>query len=196
MRICETCGKHITDGCMTNDDGDFYTHEGDCFVQYMDKTYGEHQWMHIDNSEGAEDGWGGYYLVSEPNEEGFVGTGIYYTEMEEEVSFEMLQERCLDDPDNNPRAVEHIYSKVPINEPDSGRKKYPYILYMIMDDPEDPFLMVRQFDNAKTVLWRGRRSDIQKESWWKFDDVFDPDYEYWIVVQPGREWKEDLEDEE
>lgn len=30
MKTCDHCGKPITFGCMTNDQGDFYIHE-ECF---------------------------------------------------------------------------------------------------------------------------------------------------------------------
>lgn len=81
MRTCETCGQPITFGCMTDGSGDWYTHEGPCFYCYMDKTYGEHNWMCLGGN--AEDGEGGYYLASDANE-GYSGTGIYYTEYEED----------------------------------------------------------------------------------------------------------------
>lgn len=78
-RICITCGKEVTAG-MTNDFGDFYAHEGKCFNKYMNKVYGKHKWMGIEN----EDECGGFYLVAENNNCGYRGTGIYYTEWEED----------------------------------------------------------------------------------------------------------------
>lgn len=83
MRICDFCGQPITFGCMTDGSGDWFVHEGPCFVQWMDKTYGEHSWMVIDDTDYATDGCDGYYLVAHPNDRGFCGTGIYYTEYEE-----------------------------------------------------------------------------------------------------------------
>ena len=81
MRICEICGKKVIAG-MTNDCVDFYVHEGKCFEKYMDKTYGKHKWMELGG--GEEDGEGGYYIYSEDCAGGYMGTGIYYTEWEEE----------------------------------------------------------------------------------------------------------------
>lgn len=81
-RICATCGKPITFGCMTDDTGDFYTHIDKCFEKYMDKTYGKHRWMEKGDGEGDE--YGGYYLASSEAVGGYQGTGIYYTEFEED----------------------------------------------------------------------------------------------------------------
>ena len=78
MKVCETCGKPITCGCMTDGNGDWYTHEGKCFHKYMDKTYGKHRWMELGN--GLEDEYGGYYIVTADTFDGTQGTGIYYTE--------------------------------------------------------------------------------------------------------------------
>lgn len=77
-RICTTCGKPITFGCMTCDGGDFYAHEGKCFTKYMNKTYGKHKWMVKGDYQPGE--WGGYYLYSENVVGGCEDTGIYYTE--------------------------------------------------------------------------------------------------------------------
>ncbi len=82
MRICTTCGKCITAG-MTNGEGDFYTHEGKCFTKYMNKTYGKHKWMEL--GVGVTDGQGGFYIHTyDGNMNGFEGTGIYWTEWEED----------------------------------------------------------------------------------------------------------------
>ena len=76
MRKCATCGKLVTAG-MTDQYGDFYAHEGKCFNQYMNKTYGKHQWMEL----GAEDALGGYYIYTDDtNNAGYNDTGIFYTE--------------------------------------------------------------------------------------------------------------------
>lgn len=78
MRICEVCGRPVKSG-MTNDGGDFYVHE-ECFEKYMDETYGKHKWMEIN-----DDGYGGYYICSDDSVTGgYVGTGIYYTEWEDD----------------------------------------------------------------------------------------------------------------
>lgn len=83
MRICATCGKRITFGCMQDNDGSFYTHEGKCFFSYMDKTYGEHRWMYRGVKANVYDG--GYYLVTnDENTSGFDDPGIFYTEYETE----------------------------------------------------------------------------------------------------------------
>lgn len=80
-RPCEICLKQVNAG-MTNDCCDFYVHEGKCFEKYMDNTYGKHKWMALGN--GEEDGYGGYYIHMADVVGGFEGTGIYYTEWEEE----------------------------------------------------------------------------------------------------------------
>ena len=77
MRICSTCGKQVTEG-MTMDGGEFYAHEGKCFNKYMNKTYGKHKWMALGGTK--MDSYGGYYIYAADNEDGFEGTGIYYTE--------------------------------------------------------------------------------------------------------------------
>ena len=82
MRICETCGEPIEFGCMTDEYGSFYTHEGDCFTEYMDKTYGKGEWMALGN--GEEDGYGGYYIHTADVTGGYEGTGIYYTEYDDD----------------------------------------------------------------------------------------------------------------
>jgi hypothetical protein len=48
----------------------------------MNKTYGKHKWMEIGN--GEEDEYGGYYVVAAAVVGGIEGTGIFYTEREEE----------------------------------------------------------------------------------------------------------------
>lgn len=76
-RICEHCGQHLTRCGMTTDDGDFYCHE-ECFADYMDKTYGEHRWMEVE-----DDGCNGYYMYYDPDKDSTFATGIYYTEWED-----------------------------------------------------------------------------------------------------------------
>lgn len=77
MRTCEVCGKEIHAG-MTNGE-DMCVCE-DCFEQYMDEMYGKHQWMEVN-----DDGCDGYYIVSMFSVVGgYMGTGIYYTEWEED----------------------------------------------------------------------------------------------------------------
>lgn len=80
IRICEHCGRPLNglEGGMTTDDGDFYCHE-DCFAEYMDKTYGKHQWMEVN-----DDGCNGYYMYYDPDKDSTFATGIYYTNWEDE----------------------------------------------------------------------------------------------------------------
>lgn len=83
MRICDTCGKPITFGCMQDGDGFFHTHEGPCFFEYMDKTYGKHCWMKLGAKALVYDG--GYYLVTDDeNRSGYDDPNIFYTEYEDE----------------------------------------------------------------------------------------------------------------
>lgn len=81
IRLCATCGKPIECECMTDGDGDWYTHDGKCFETYMDRTYGKHRWMELGN--GEEDEFGGYYVRTANVFGGIQGTGIYYTEYED-----------------------------------------------------------------------------------------------------------------
>ncbi len=80
-RLCTICKKPVTAG-MTDDEGSFYAHEGKCFTKYMDETYGIHKWMSLGNDEVDE--YGGYYIASADVVGGYQGTGIYWTEWEEE----------------------------------------------------------------------------------------------------------------
>ena len=77
MRLCVTCGKRVYGG-MTMDSGYLYAHEGKCFNKYMNKTYGKHRWMMLGGTK--MDAYGGYYICAADNENGFEGTGIYYSE--------------------------------------------------------------------------------------------------------------------
>ena len=79
IRICAVCGKPVTAG-MTDVDGNFYVHEGDCFEKYMDDNFGKHRWMEI-----VDDFEGGYYIASDDSTAaGYYGTGIFYTEWKDE----------------------------------------------------------------------------------------------------------------
>ena len=79
-RICPICGKLVNAG-MTDEIGTFYCHE-ECFDEYMDRTYGKRGWMRLGN--GEEDEFGGYYIASADVVGGVQGTGIFYTEWEED----------------------------------------------------------------------------------------------------------------
>ena len=81
MRLCATCGERLRAG-MTNDYGDFYTHEGKCFTKYMNKVYGKHKWM--EKGDGNPGEHGGFYLYSSDVVGGCEDTGIYYTEWEDD----------------------------------------------------------------------------------------------------------------
>ena len=80
-RPCAICCKQVNAG-MTNNAYDFYVHEGKCFEKHMDETYGKHKWMALGN--GEEDGYGGYYIYSADVAGGYDGTGIFYTEWDED----------------------------------------------------------------------------------------------------------------
>lgn len=80
MRECSVCGDRVYAG-MTNIDNSFYCHEG-CFERFMDDAFGKHRWMCLGNNE--EDELGGYYITTADVACGFEGTGIYYTEWEED----------------------------------------------------------------------------------------------------------------
>lgn len=93
-RTCNHCGKPITFSCMTTDDGTLYVHE-ECFEDYMDKEYGKGKWMGLGN--GEEHGCGGFYIHTADVIGGFEGTGIYYTEYEEENACSICKERFMCD---------------------------------------------------------------------------------------------------
>lgn len=76
IHFCDWCGGIMQAG-MTNDNGDIYIHE-ECFMYYMDDTYGRGKWMSLGN--GEDDGAGGYYIVTADVVGGYEPTGIYYTE--------------------------------------------------------------------------------------------------------------------
>ena len=80
QRICDHCGKPVHAG-MTDNDGNFYCHEK-CFPDYMDAVYGRGMWMALGNNE--EDEYGGYYIITSNVVGGYEGTGIFYTEWEDD----------------------------------------------------------------------------------------------------------------
>ncbi len=80
-RNCEVCGKPVRSG-MTDEEGSFYVHDGKCFEEYMDKTFGKGKWMGLGNDEVDE--LGGYYITTADVVGGYHGTGIFWTEWEEE----------------------------------------------------------------------------------------------------------------
>ena len=80
-RTCSICGKPVFAG-MTDECGSFYCHEGECFEKYMDANYGKGKWMALGNCE--EDGCNGYYITTADVAGGYTGTGIFYTEWEDE----------------------------------------------------------------------------------------------------------------
>ncbi len=89
MTFCNVCSKPVFRG-MTTYDGDFYTHEN-CFENYMNDKYGKGKWKAIDDfpdyDYSGDDGYGGYYVyLDEENE--WIGTGIYYTEWEDDFDAE------------------------------------------------------------------------------------------------------------
>lgn len=76
LHFCDWCGGIMQEG-MTTDYGDFYVHE-ECFMDFMDDTYGRGKWMKLGN--GEDDGAGGYYITTADVVGGYESTGIYYTE--------------------------------------------------------------------------------------------------------------------
>lgn len=72
IRFCEECGKPFDAG-YTAGNGDWYCCE-DCFVDAMDKNCGTGKWRPTNN----EGQYGGFYEALE--EDGWIDTGIYYTE--------------------------------------------------------------------------------------------------------------------
>ena len=89
MTFCDVCGKPVFRG-MTTDDGDFHAHEN-CFENYMNDKYGEGKWKAIDEfpdyDYSGDDGYGGYYVYLDEDNE-WIGTGIFYTEWEDEFDVE------------------------------------------------------------------------------------------------------------
>lgn len=110
MTFCDVCGKPVLCG-MTTDDGDFYTHEN-CFEKYMNNEYGKGKWKAIDEfpdyDYSGDDGYGGYYCYLNDNNE-WNGTGIYYTEWEDNFDAEWSYEK-----------VSKITYKFHVNRDDNG----------------------------------------------------------------------------
>ncbi len=79
-RTCEVCGKEMYGG-MTDDYGDLYVCE-ECFENYMDMRFGKGKWKSTEDPD-EEDGCGGFYLTVD-DEGKWEGTGIYYTEWEDD----------------------------------------------------------------------------------------------------------------
>ena len=94
MTFCNVCGKPVLRG-MTTDNGDCHVHE-DCFDKYMDDEYGKGKWKGVDELPNYEfpdnDGYGGYYVYLDEDNE-WVGTGIYYTEWEDDFDAEWSYDR-------------------------------------------------------------------------------------------------------
>ena len=94
MTFCDVCGKPVLRG-MTTDDGDFHVHEN-CFEKYMNNEYGKDKWKAIDKfpdyDYSGDDGYGGYYVYLDENNE-WIGTGIYYTEWEDDFDAEWSYDR-------------------------------------------------------------------------------------------------------
>jgi len=94
MTFCDVCGKPVLRG-MTTDDGDFHVHEN-CFEKYMNNEYGKGKWKAIDKfpdyDYSGDDGYGGYYVYLDEDNE-WIGTGIYYTEWEDDFDAEWSYDR-------------------------------------------------------------------------------------------------------
>lgn len=89
MTFCNYCGKPVIFGMTDDYYGGCHVHE-ECFDNYMNKTYGKGKWKPTED--GEEDEYGGYYLfLNDKNE--WVGTGIYYTEWEDEFDVEWSYDR-------------------------------------------------------------------------------------------------------
>lgn len=94
MTFCNVCGKPVLRG-MTTDDGDFHIHEN-CFEKYMNNEYGKGKWKGVDElpdyDYSGDDGCGGYYVYLDEDNE-WIGTGIYYTEWEDDFDVEWSYDR-------------------------------------------------------------------------------------------------------
>lgn len=94
MTLCSVCGKPVLRG-MTTDDGDCHIHE-DCFEKYMNEMYGKGKWKPIDEfpnyDYSGDDGQGGYYVYLDEDNK-WIGTGIYYTEWEDDFDIEWFYDR-------------------------------------------------------------------------------------------------------
>lgn len=72
IRFCEECGKPFDMGYIAGD-GDWYCCK-ECFNTSMDEYYGKGKWR-LTDEEGSR---GGFY--ENFDEDGWIDTGIYYTE--------------------------------------------------------------------------------------------------------------------
>ena len=82
MRTCMACGEPM--GCGMTDEGNgmggnFHAHEGECFDKAWADAFGPLRTCCEDG-----DGCGGYYMAYDAREGAWYGTGVYYTEWEDE----------------------------------------------------------------------------------------------------------------
>lgn len=109
MTFCNYCGKPVIFGMTDDYYGGCHVHE-ECFDNYMNKTYGKGKWKPTED--GEEDEYGGYYLfLNDKNE--WEGTGIFYTEWEDEFDVEWSYDRV-------PRNTYKFY----VNRDNNGNIKF------------------------------------------------------------------------
>lgn len=89
MTFCNVCGKPVIFGMTDDYYGGCHVHE-ECFDNYMNKTYGKGKWKPTED--GEEDEYGGYYLFLN-NKGEWEGTGIFYTEWDDDFDVEWSYDR-------------------------------------------------------------------------------------------------------
>lgn len=142
MTFCDVCGKPVLCG-MTTDDGDFHVHEN-CFEKYMNNEYGKGKWKAIDKfpdyDYSGDDGYGGYYCYLDDNNE-WNGTGIYYTEWEDDFDAEWFYDRV-------PRNTYKFY----VNRDENGNIKF-IIVFSGLDNEGNNTYITFENPTEDVIKW-------------------------------------------
>ena len=137
MTFCNYCGKPVIFGMTDDYYGGCHVHE-ECFDNYMNKTYGKGKWKPTED--GEEDEYGGYYLfLNDKNE--WVGTGIYYTEWEDDFDAEWFYDRV-------PRNTYKFY----VNRDENGNIKF-IIVFSGLDNEGNNTYITFENPTENEIKW-------------------------------------------
>lgn len=126
IRICNHCGKPMIEG-MT-DLEDFYTHEGKCFVEEMNKRYGEDNWKETED----EGYYGGYYEANGDD------TGIFWTTWGDDDEDVNDYEKAIGIYETTKLlTIKNVFKYVPINIYENGNLIYTGTVENIPTELED-----------------------------------------------------------
>lgn len=159
MRICSICGKPVNAG-MTDADGSFYTHDGECFEKYMNSEFGEGCWIGVNC-----DGWGGYYMEIDPHHPEYsFGTGIFYTEWEDDGigispdTYDKILEALPHHPSDRPRDNWHGFWVNGRDEIMCESEEVANVIAYFFEDCG--------FDVMNTSYYNDAENDGQNYGWW------------------------------